>query len=325
MPSNNCSIMRTVMSEYEKQHYVSRFYLRYFAEAESRRQPDKSKWQIHVFDYETGQASLNFIPESAQAPWYFEDGSKDGELEHYFGRLETQAGEICKKLRETRTTSGLTNRNKKKLAEFLAAQHIRVPKHREFYYRKLIPRESFGVMPENLVHFVAIRKFIPFLKEYIRTMEKWELVENRTAIPLLISDSPLSLMPLSHPTSDSTPEFLTAYRHMKAGLVDFFNTPESTRIPFAINIPLGPDLMLVAGPDEDLFKLTEENVTLMNMNHVVQAHQYVYSATPDFKIAETAKPLREGLSDKLFMDSRVDMLRGAVEMMERASHPTAED
>lgn len=313
------------MSEYKKQHYVSRFYLNYFAEAGSGRQHDKSKWQIYIFDYETGQVSLGFIHESGQAPWYFEDGLRDRELEFYFRGLETRAGEICKKLRETRTTSGLTNREKKGLAEFLAAQHIRVPKHREFYYRKLIPREAFGVMPANLVHLGAIKKFIPFLKEYIRTMGKWELLENRTDIPLLTSDSPLSLMPLSHPTSDSTPEFLTAYRHMRAGLVDFFNTPESARIPFAVNIPLGPDLMLVAGPDEKLFKLTEETVKLMNIHHVVQSHQYVYSATPDFEIAETAKPLREGLSDKLFMDSRVDMLRGAVEMMERASHPTAED
>ena len=156
------------MPAYVKQHYVPRFYLNYFATPESQRHLNKKRWQIYVHhkDFDETTADPPLIPEVAYGDWYYErDNDQDKFMESSLGDIETLAGEVIKKINETRDVSWIKPRDKKRLADFVAVQHVRVPKQRGLGYRSLIERDFPGYsLCEDQAHlYVMMREDYPIL------------------------------------------------------------------------------------------------------------------------------------------------------------------
>lgn len=83
------------MADYEKQHYVPRFYLNYFATPESQKHPNKKRWQIYVHNKDTGGTTdvPPHIPEVAYGHWYYE---KDDEHKFIYGEVARRHRDACR-------------------------------------------------------------------------------------------------------------------------------------------------------------------------------------------------------------------------------------
>lgn len=278
------------MPAYEKQHYVPRLYLNYFATPESRQHPNKKRWQIYVHHKDTDETTSDppIIPEAAYGPWYYElENDEEKFMENTLGDIETLAGEVIKKINQTGNISWLIPRDKKRLANFMAAQHVRVPKQRGLGYRSLAERDFAGyTLSERDAHTYAMMKFMPIVGTLIYSMEKWELLVNSTDVPLITSDSPVSTMALGAPTDRTNRKAWLYYLRAAMGLIDFERHDPNDYPMLGFNIPLSPTLLLVVQPKESTTIVeplsTVEVVRLANANHVVQSYKQLYASTSDF-------------------------------------------
>ncbi len=287
------------MPAYVKQHYVPRFYLNYFATPESQRHPNKKRWQIYVHHKDFNETTTNppLIPEVAYGDWYYErETDQDKFMESSLGGIETLAGEVIKKINETRDVAWLKSRDKKRLADFVAVQHVRVPKQRGLGYRSLIERDFPGYsLREDQAHLYVMMRFAVALAPYLYEIDNWELCENATGIPLITSDSPVSTMAFGVPAKGSSPKAELYYKRAFMGLVDFCNhRPEDYPI-LGFSIPLTPTLLLVTRPKEsfttDIALSSEDTVKEANFMHVVQSYQQLYASTPNFGDIELSECL----------------------------------
>lgn len=278
------------MAAYEKQHYVSRFYLNYFATPESRQHQNKKRWRVYVHNKDTDETTADppVIPQVAYGSWYLElEDDQDKFIESLFGDIETLAGEVVKKINETRDISWFTPRDKKRLADFMAAQHVRVPKQRGLGYKSLIKRDFPGYrVSERQAHMYVIMKFMPTVSTVIYSMENWELMENSTSTPLITSDSPVSTMALEAPTDWTNRKNRLYYLRALMGLIDFERHDPDDYPMLGFNIPLSPSLLLVVRPKENTTVVETlsnvETVNLANALQVVQSYQQLYASTYNF-------------------------------------------
>ena len=285
------------MPAYVKQHYVPRFYLNYFATLKSQRHPNKKRWQIYVHNKGTGETTdvPPFIPEVAYGPWYYEHEDDERKfMEKDLARIETLAGEVVKKINETRDISWLTARDKKRLVDFVATQHVRVPKQRGMSYRSIIKRDFPGYsLRDDEAHLYVMMRFAVPLALYLFEIDNWELFENPTGVPLITSDSPVSTMPFEIPLPDASPKAKFFYIRAFMGLVDFYSHKPEDYPLLGFNIPLSPSLLLVMRPKQSMsthFGIsTEEEVGRLNELHVIQSYQQLYGSTPNFGELRLAK------------------------------------
>lgn len=281
----------------KKQHYVPRSYLNYFATPSSRLKQNKAKWRINVHDKDanTTTPKPRLINDVAQESWFYELKDEEKFLEDSFDGIETKAGEIFKRIDETKDISWITDLDKRNLAKFLAVQYIRGPKHRHFNYKTLIkPFLPDFQLDAKQAHHVAIRELSPIVYELIMGQEKWQLIENLTDTPLLTSDSPAYLMPLETPDISHPPSKLR-YIRATLGFVDFANDNPGDYPPLGVGMPLSSSLLLAVGPEglrvSQGRQMDEEEVRKTNVLHIVQSYEQLYASKFDSKSMAHAKDM----------------------------------
>jgi hypothetical protein len=223
----------------------------------------------------------------AYGDWYYEQNDEHMFMENSLGGIETLAGEVVKKIVQTRDVSWLKPRDKKRLADFVAAQHARVPKQRAMGYDSFIKSSFPGYnLRDDEKHLYVLMRFAVPLAYYLYEIDHWELFENSTGVPFLTSDSPVSTMPFAPATPMSSARERLYYKRALMGLVNFHTHKPEDYPPLGFNIPLTPDLLLVTRPkgmsNLSIGISTAEELEMFNILHVVQSYQQLYSSTPDF-------------------------------------------
>lgn len=208
-------------------------------------------------------------------------------MEKSLGDIETLAGEVVKKIHETRNISWLQPRDKKRLADFVAVQHARVPKQRAMGYDSFVERSFPGYkLREDEKHLYVLMRFAVPLALYLYEIDNWELFENPTDVPFITSDSPVSTMPLEAVTPSSSSRAKLYYKRALMGLINFHEHKPEDYPPLGFNIPLSPNLLLVTRPKVTMSLLmgltTSQEVREFNFLHAVQAYQQLYGSTPNF-------------------------------------------
>lgn len=115
----------------ENQHWVPKFLIKQFADADGR---------VFRFDIRTDEVT-KLPPKYAASEIGFNEFEVDGELVSFEDRLEkieTKAAPVLKRFIKTRSIAGMTETERKRVADFMAAQSFRT----EAFYKGLGHRPS---------------------------------------------------------------------------------------------------------------------------------------------------------------------------------------
>ena len=122
------------------QHYVPQLLLRGFATPKRK--------QVYVFDKQAGNMSRSSVRNLAcERGFYDLEGDGDPErLDRWLRRLEEQTAPVIKSIRGRRALDHLLPAERQWIAAFIAVQHLRTRRHREFWGD--VNKQMAGVLRE---------------------------------------------------------------------------------------------------------------------------------------------------------------------------------
>lgn len=171
----------------QNQHWVPRFLIKYFADA----------GRVYCLDIHTDEVTRP-PPKHAASERGFNDFNIGGKLVSFEGKLqkiETKAAPVLKRIVKGRSLAGLSARDRRHVADFLAAQSFRTKAFYEGMAKKP-PREDFGSTFNHLWHSSF------FVADEI-VLRHWALMVIETDEVFYLGDNPVVLQRTRNPKDGS--------------------------------------------------------------------------------------------------------------------------
>ncbi len=269
----------------KQQHYVSQFYLRFFAT------PERKEHYIQVFDKKENRSFKTNIRNVGAEQFFYESYIDGQKTENDLSNLEGEYNAICIKLLESQDLSKLSVTEKNILASFIVMQEIRTREMRNIIgdlrrelKDKLLKR---GVTPDFEKEVIiiddkeAIKEqqlgMMRDITDFVEILEgmKWVIILNNTDWGFWTSDHPVVRF------NQIPAEFPFGNMGLKSKGIE-------------LHLPLSPKMMiLILDPvvyghlNPKIVCTNTEQVKYENHLQIKYATRFVFSKDDDFTFAET--------------------------------------
>jgi hypothetical protein len=276
------------------QHWVSRFYLRYFSTPETRNDENPEVWVCFTDKVQLRSYTAGIRRVAAEKFLYspkLRDGTRDFSVEAQLGELESVLAPVWRHLAIGAVNLGKERRLKELLALFVATQMIRVPDHLkrvEAMYKKMVavldtfPKDEKGCPDiKSLPHQGSDLHFDNSGWQDFRNADKAE-IQRMFSRQIASNTHPLAEALLNKRwfiVMSAHPEFVTSDRPvtiLNAGKLIFGAGTVGTVIHF----PLSPTRMLCLddnreAPENQYYHVRPEDGFLFNVITVHHASRFV--------------------------------------------------